>query len=472
MAVTIYGPDGKPASLRSLTSEQAHGHVGHVRQPFDPEVTMGLTPQRLQQILLQARQGDHEDYLSMAHEMEHRDSHYYSCLQTRKLAVFALPFNIEAADESDEEEALAEELRELVNGFRFRLAVLDILDGLGKGFSVVEVVWDTSENQWWPDEFKWRNQRWFRFDDYATAERLLLQDGSAEGEELLPFKFICHKPKIVSGLSLAGGLARTIAALHLFKGYAMKDWMAFAEVFGMPIRIGTYDEGATDKQKAELRRAVRDIGSDAAAIIPHTMSIIFERAAMSGNAGSDEFFMTLANWLNKEESKAVLGQTMTSEDGSSLAQAQVHNEVRIDIRNADAWQLTNTVNRDLIRPYVDINRGPRERNRYPRFVIDTREPEDLVALAKALIPFINVGLPVEKKTVLDKFNLPEPEEGADLLQVIQATDENGAPTEKKNPQQDNQVQALITWMNDEMSRNTNMRTFKRRWAEKVESLCA
>ena len=62
-------------------------------------------------------------------------------------------------------------------------------------------------------------------------------------------------------------------------------------------------------------------------------------------------------------SKVVLGQTMTDENGGSLAQAMVHNQIRIDILQDDARQLANTINRDLIAPFVALNFGPTPRRR-------------------------------------------------------------------------------------------------------------
>ena len=46
---------------------------------------------------------------------------------------------------------------------------------------------------------------------------------------------------------------------------------------------------------------------------------------------------------------------MTSDDGSSLAQAEVHDRVRHDILQGDARQLSATISRDLIDPFVHLN---------------------------------------------------------------------------------------------------------------------
>ena len=35
------------------------------------------------------------------------------------------------------------------------------------------------------------------------------------------------------------------AFMYLFKNYVVKDWVGFAEVNGMPLRVGRFEPGAT-----------------------------------------------------------------------------------------------------------------------------------------------------------------------------------------------------------------------------------
>ncbi len=99
---------------------------------------------------------------------------------------------------------------------------------------------------------------------------------------------------------------------------------------------------------------MRDPGSAAAAIIPKGMEVAF--LAMKGakkNVGGGRnpaVFGALAEYLDKQMSKAIIGQTMTTDEGSSRSQSETHNEVRADIRKADARQIATTINRDLISP--------------------------------------------------------------------------------------------------------------------------
>src|SRR5690554_1967301 len=104
---------------------------------------------------------------------------------------------------------------------------------------------------------------------------------------------------------------------------------------------------------------------------------------------------------------------MTTDDGSSYAQGAVHNDVRGDIQRADARQLSTTLNRDLVKPYIDLNHGRQQR--YPSISIHVPEPEDLKLLAEVLKELVPMGLRVEESAVRDKIGLPDPDPGARLL---------------------------------------------------------
>jgi len=71
----------------------------------------------------------------------------------------------------------------------------------------------------------------------------------------------------VQALVTRAGMVCVCAWMYLFKNYAVKDWMGFAEVYGMPLRVGKYASGASRSDGEALIRAVRSLGSDAAGII-------------------------------------------------------------------------------------------------------------------------------------------------------------------------------------------------------------
>jgi phage gp29-like protein len=413
----ILDAQGRPINTDRLQEELGRASISSIRNVFTQSIARGLTPERLGSLLRQVDEGsDPRDYLALAEEMEERDPHYRSVISTRKMAVQSLPTMVAAGDPDDTKSVeIQEATQRMIDAPIFRVALGNLLDALAKGYSVVEIIWRRDAEAWDPIAYKWRDPRFFRFDqDAGQTIGLISNDAPAFGVPLEPCKFIVHRPHLKSGLPIRGGLARVEAALHLYKGYALNDWMSFAEVFGLPLRVGKYDPNQSEPSDIDtLKTAVANIGTDAAATIPKSMDLEFvDSSSTSGDGGG--LFVVLENWLDKQTSKLVLGQTMTTDDGSSRAQAIVHDSVRGDIMESDAADLSDTINRDLVRPWVDLNFGPQEV--YPTFKLAIERAEDLESLSKALTPFIDRGLRVEAAEIRDKFKLQEPADDAEVLE--------------------------------------------------------
>ena len=156
---------------------------------------------------------------------------------------------------------------------------------------------------------------------------------------------------------------------------------------------------------------------ECAAIIPESMVIEFIEA---GNLGSGHtVYKESADWIDQQISKAVLGQTATTDAlTGGMGSGKEHREVQKDIETADARALAAILNRDLIRPWVQLNHGVRKV--YPRLRIARVEQEDLKALSDALGPMIDRGLEVEQAQMLTRFGLPEAKPGAKLLRAAGA----------------------------------------------------
>lgn len=408
---------GNKVDTKVLTKELAAPSVMGVRTIWQDSVANGLTPELLATLLLQVDQNDILSYLTLAEEMEERDLHYHSVLSTRKSAVEGLVVKVEAVSDESAEVEKKDFISDIVKQDSFAPLLSGLLDSLGKGFAVCEIMWDQSGSKWIPKEYKWRDPRFFQFDS-DTRSQLRLRDDKdlVNGIPLQTFKFIQHIPRIKMGIPIRGGLARLAVLAYMCKGYALKDWLAFAEVFGMPLRVGKYNDGATEKQKSSLLSAISRIGTDAACIIPETMAIEFVEAAKS--VGGDKLFEGLGNWLDRQVSKGVLGQTSTADAqaaGLGSNQAEVHNLVRQDIIVSDASQLSASLRRDFVKPLIDLNYGVPSNNKYPTLSLVLEQKEDLEKLSRALAPFIDRGLRIESSVIRDKFNLPEPEEGAEVL---------------------------------------------------------
>ncbi|EHS3383812.1 DUF935 domain-containing protein [Escherichia coli] len=380
-------------------------------------IASGLNPGRLAGILRNAANGITRDFFILAEEMEERDLHYASVLRTRKLTVAGIEPVVVAASDDDADVQLADAIRALMEAPQIPELMFDLLDGLGKGVAVCEILWNTRNNHWVPRDYEWVDPRFLKAEKPTLRRfRLLTDDEPVDGVPLTPGKFIVHQPRLKSGLPLRNGLARLVAVMYMLKSFTVRDWWAFAEKFGIPVTVGKYGPNATEEQIRVLIDAIASIASDAGCAIPQSMQLEMQETASRNNGGA--LFREMAEWCDAQISKAVLGQTMTTDNGSSRSQADVHNQVRMDIVRWDARQLANTLNEYLVRPYIEANYGPQAH--YPRVVLRISEAEDLKALTDALVPLIDRGMRVQESELRDRFGLAEPDEGADVLHPVSA----------------------------------------------------
>ena len=402
---------GQPIKRQTLRSEIAAPTIGGVRSPITGYPGDGLTPQGLALILRDADRGDPVRYLELAEVIEERDPHYLGVLGTRRRSVSQIEITVESASEDTLDLEIADMVREWLGRDELTDEIFDILDCIGKGYSFTEIIWDTSEGQWRPERLEYRDPRWFRFAQHDLKTPMML-DTNGQEQPLDGFKFIYAQIKAKSGLALRSGLARVATWNWLFKAFTQRDWAIFTQTYGQPLRVGKWQAGATEDDKDTLFNAVANIGGDCAAIIPDSMMIEFIE---TGNLGaSSDLYEKRADWLDRQISKAVLGQTATTDAVTGgLGSGTEHREVQEDIERADARALTAILNRDLVRPWVQLEYGPRPR--YPRLKIERAEAEDLNLLASSLGYLVPLGMKVSMSEVRGKFGLSEPKAKDELL---------------------------------------------------------
>ncbi|MBN2631557.1 MAG: DUF935 domain-containing protein [Rhodobacteraceae bacterium] len=404
---------GRPLERSTLTEEVMGATLGGVRSPITGYPGDGLNPQRLSAILREADMGDPVRYMELAETVEERDLHYVGVLGTRRRSVAQLPFTVEPGDDSAEAERHAKLLRDWLQRDELQTDLFDVLDCIGKGYSGTEIIWDTSMGDWMPARLERRDPRWFRFADHDLTTPMRL-DESGQKIPLEGGKFIWAQIAAKSGLPLRSGIARIVAWAWMFKAFTQRDWAIFTQTYGQPVRVGKWGTGASEADKATLFRAVANIAGDMAAIIPDSMQIEFVESGNVGAASSN--YKERSDWLDMQVSKAVLGQTATTDAVTGgLGSGKEHRQVQEDIERSDASALAGILNRDLVRPFVQLNFGPQKV--YPRIKIARPDEEDLAAFATAVTPFIDRGLPVAQSAIYARFGLAEPKAGEAILRA-------------------------------------------------------
>lgn len=435
---------GRPIDMAAIREPQT-SRTAHLHREFDQHPARGLTPQRLQAILGQAELGDLVSQLELADDIEERDGHIYAELGKRRGAITSLAWDVHPPDKATPaEQSLAAEVREWLHGLpEFADVLLGMMDAVLKGFAMHELVWspqsDGRRNVLRP-AFTFQPQRMFTTS--GNRRELMLRSlappkgavADAAGmpampaEPLQPFAWLAHVHHSRTGYLTRNSLCRVLAWPYLFKNYSIRDLAEFLEIFGLPLRLGKYPAGASREEKATLLQAVVNIGHNAAGIIPQGMALEFQEAAK----GSEGPFVAMWDRMEAMESKVILGQTLTSGEGAhgSLALAKVHNEVRMDIRNADARQVEQSINAQLVRAYCLLNHAGTDPHRLPRFEFDTGEAEDLKSFADNLPKLAKAGMQIGVDWAHKKLRIPKAE-GAEA--VLQGDGPAAAPGQVPEP---------------------------------------
>lgn len=383
-----------------------------------------ITPAKMKAIFEDAENGDITAQHELFMDIEERDSSIFANIQTRKRAVLGVDWVIKAPrNATSQEEKLRDEVDELFYQIgNLEDLMMDCMDAVGHGFSALEIEWAFNGKLWYPKAFIHRPQSWFKWDKHDNL--LLKTPQNYEGEPLRPYGWVVHTHKSRSTQAARNNLFRTLAWLYMFKHYSIHDFAEFLELYGMPIRIGKYGAGATKGEKDTLKRALAEIGHNAAGIMPESMSIELHNAANAGGAAGNNPFLQMVDWCEKSIARLILGQTLTSgADGKSSTNAlgNVHNEVRRDLLVSDVKQLGQTFTQQIILPFLLINFANIDPNRIPSFEFDTKEPADLAVFADSLPKLVDVGLPIPTQWAMDKLGIPEAQEGETVLGRVAPT---------------------------------------------------
>lgn len=387
--------------------------AGDINDKFSTYPSNGLTPRRLARIFRAADEGDVREQMELFEEMEEKDTHLFSQLQTRKLAVTGLDWEVQPFSEDEKDKQIADFVSEQLKSIEnLDDNFIDLLDAIGKGIGVLEIEWGVDEAGFnvienmeyvHPKKLTW---------DSVTDEMKICTKEYPSGISFPKNKFVVHRYKAKSGHASRAGILRVVAWMYLFKNYDIKDWVAFCEVFGMPLRLGKYNAAASEDDQRALMEAIYSLGTDAAGIIPDSTVIEFIEA---DKATSADIYERLSRYCDEQMSKAILGQTLSSDSGGgSYAQGKVHNEVRHDLTVADAKALATTIRRDIIGALVEYNFGTEAD--LPFFTFDCQEAEDQKEAVEILKTLTDMGLPIPESHLYKKFNIPKPEDGEKVLQ--------------------------------------------------------
>lgn len=140
------------------------------------------------------------------------------------------------------------------------------------------------------------------------------------------------------------GLLQQLTMLALYKRAAINDWAKYTKLAGTNFRILKYRGAQLGKKEREgvLDKVANFAGG--AVDLPQDIDLTTENQTSSSQ---NALFENYVAYLDEQMTKIVLGSTMTTDNGSSRSQAEVHERTTETLLDADGAMLLNVLNYDF-----------------------------------------------------------------------------------------------------------------------------
>lgn len=423
------------AAVRSFIAALKSGDTGPVMQTARRDrlaAVMGATPEDIGAAMRRALTGDQEGFAQLCAIFDNyllKEPRLRAVVEKRRRKIIQWPWRVVPADPEDRTSvADAEFLESVFRGIpRFSRSVLwELTDAIGKGLAAVQiegavrggrlVVARASGVPQWslrhpadPATGALDMSRWEHPGANTTLGWRAVPDG-----KLLVWR------REEQGSYITGGLMWPTLWYACFKNFTIKDWLAFIEVYGIPIRIGKVpSEFKPGSREWEVvATAVMNAASDSGAIISKDAEINI-MDAMKG-AASDSF-KTAAQYFDDAQAELWLGGTLTTSAGEKGARSlgDVHLDEEYALIIPDTDELAEVLT-EFGSYLVAANFG--ERPAYPRFEFDVRLPKDIEAESRAIAPILALGVPIDLDGLYETF-MPwaKPREGGNVFRASSPT---------------------------------------------------
>ncbi len=402
-------------SVADLLRRPPEGYITSYDASLDAwrsSVIKGLTPKRIESVLSNADNGEIADALELFEEIVQRDARTRSVAGTRRRALTGLPYRIvSAADVQDDvrDKTLAEEaaafVRESLDRVGgFKTSLIHMATAIGPNLAVLEQIWTSGRLVDIEPVPIWR----LAIEPSKSFDiRVRTKEHPSTGIPATSPKFVVHVPEPSCRSPLSSSLLHAQATLYLIKRLALADWAAFVEQFGIPMRIGKYQNNASSEEKKSLLAALKNLGSSFYGAMSQNAAIEIIESSTRGIAPHE----AIINHCGKETSILWLGGNLTSDTTGgtgTFAAADVQDDIREDIRDADIESESTTVRDQIIAPMVRFRFN---RTDVPLPVFQRIKPEtvDRIKLAQLLSLATREGLKVPRDWAYEQLGIPMPQ---------------------------------------------------------------
>ena len=347
------------------------------------------------------------------------DSYLMGLVQTRKLAVTTFPYDIRLPLEYKMTPVEEKQLQETKTRFRRSniISLLDdIMDGILYSMSAVRLTWDnTIYGTMVTNKFTYDlSDLDFSNETEGLYELISNDKGDFTSTELDPETHIITRfNPLKNRKNYVGSFMRSVMLLSYLKYHTRWDWRDLNRRHGVPSTYATHPEGISDEDVTKLITMVEKLKSDAVAVFPEYVKILYDEALKNDSTTSFKEFVAAAN---TEMAIALHGQNLTTEvQQGSQAAATIHNQVDdmgivADMRRAQQIMTEQYLMHDYILNYGE------PKNDFFEFVFVQEEQQDFESNSRIIMNLIDPAtnkpiIPLKEDDVYKKLGFTKPAEG-------------------------------------------------------------
>ncbi|MDV7340982.1 DUF935 family protein [Terasakiella sp. A23] len=278
-----------------------------------------------------------------------RDAQVGSVWEQRQSGVTGVDWEVYPASEEARDVAAAEFIKDQIEKIGFDLLTRKMHFAQFYGYAVAECLWVKEDSKIVFDTIKVRAAERFK---WKGGELLFTGGGNPQGDPLPEVKMWFYaipgdSDDVPHGPTLGWRLYWPV----FLKENGATFWAVYVEKYGMPTAIGHHPGMADQKEIDNLVQALMSIHSQSAVAFPEGFTAELLQS-MKSSGGEYEAFQS---YWDKAVSKVILSQTMTTDDGSSQSQANVHERVADSIIQSDADLICDSFNRGPIKWLTEWN---------------------------------------------------------------------------------------------------------------------
>lgn len=264
-----------------------------------------------------AAHGQHDLAL---YERLFRDDQVKACFGQLRDSVVAREVRVDPGGSSELDRAASDFVREQLAGIAFDDATKKMLAGVMYGYAVAECMWGTDGPFVTLEAVKVRKAKRFGWD----AEGHLCLRRGTKNERMPERKFWTFTASADDDDDPYGlGLGHWLYWPVWLKRNVYRYWGIWCERFSQATPVALVPPGTAEPERQKILHMISAVAAGGSLVLPKAI----ELELLQATADSGGSYLAFIDKMDAAIAKIILGQTMTTDDGSSRAQGQVHADV-------------------------------------------------------------------------------------------------------------------------------------------------